>query len=79
MSDENEAAHYGIETKNIPTLEILKIYKEFLKRSIEHLKTIGYDDYLIKHINDNKMHLYSLIFKYCFKINLINILKKIKG
>ena len=79
MADENETAHYGIETKNIPTLEILKIYKGFFKRSLEHLKANGYDDILINHINSNKTYFYALIFKYCFKINLINLLRKIKG
>ena len=79
MADENETAHYGIDKKNIPTLKILKIYKEFFKRSIEHLKEAGYDNSLIEYINGNKTHLYSLVFKYCFKINVINLVKKIKG
>lgn len=76
MSDENETAHYGIDTKHIGIREMYCIFSRFFERSLQHLRENNFEVFLINVAMKNKIIFLAKLVKECIKIDLICLLKK---
>ena len=79
MSDVNETAHYGLEVKHISTLKMIKIYRDFLNRSVRKIAQKQDGEQIIKHVNNKKCYLLIHVLNNCVKINVLNVLKFVKN
>lgn len=77
MADANETTHYGIKTKHISTIHILKIFTSFLNRSFDFLLKRDFDFSLINYAKKQRCNLYFQIVKNCIKIDLIQLKKRL--